>query len=168
MLTLDLPEGPRDVTAADAELWETPIAALFAIGLTNLGQEHRFQRTVRHLPGGAELVAFRGESVFAAAQLLVVPTLLTEQPPFGALACVPKSDLLLIHPIVDRHSLAALEELALLSARLYEAGPKSLSPHLYWSEGKRLMRLPVTLEGQTVHFRPPPRFAAKVVEPLQG
>lgn len=169
ILTCDLPEGPVDLCPSDAAPWAIPEVALFGTGIGQLRQVTEFQIAERPLPGDLHFTAVRGSHAFTASQILVLDRFLAGgESPYGALACVPKTDLLLVLPIEDDRALRAIPELARLALVLHQKGPSPLSTGVYWWRKGGLMLLPTSLGPEGITFSPPRRFVAHVMEPLQG
>jgi len=86
----------------------------------------------------------------------------------GALVAVPTRHCLIAHPMVARETaLAATQALLMNAARLYDAGPGAISPHLYWWRDGEMALLPGSVERDRVELRPPPEFVA-ALERLPG
>jgi len=166
VLSYDLPGGPCDVPPQDLESWGHPEASLYAMGLANLRRVQDLELARRVLPSGATMQMLRSDSPFISAQLLVIERLLGGPSPYGALACVPKTDLLLFHRILDARVRQAAEELGKLAAMLHQRGPAPLSPHVYWARRGALKHLPMEVSTHGVRFDPPAGFTARVLEPL--
>jgi len=168
VLTYDLPEGPCDVPPADYEGWGHPEASLYAVALANLRQEGDLDLAQRDLPSGARMQMLRADSPFVSAQLLVVERLVGGPSPYGTLACVPKTDLLLFHRIVDDRVRKAAEELGKLATMLHQRGPSPLSPCVYWVRRGAIKHLPMDVTSHGVVFKPAPGFTARVLDPLDA
>lgn len=166
VLSYDTPGGACDVPPEDFGRWGHPEASLYATGLSNLRRVPDVPREQRELPCGATMHMLRSDSAFGAAQLLVLERFLVSPAPYGALACVPKTDLLLFHLIEDARVRQAAEELGKLSAMLHQRGPAPLSPFLYWFRKGALMHLPMEVSSQGVVFKAPASFTARVLAPL--
>jgi hypothetical protein len=166
VLAYELPAGPCDVPPEDYEAWASPEATLYAHGLANLKHAPDMELAQRDLPSGARMHMLRSDSPFVSAQLLVLERLLAGPAPYGALACVPKADLLLFHRIADARVRQAAEELGKLAVMLHQRGPAPLSPHLYWCRKGALMQLPLEVDSRSVRLDPPASFTARVLAPL--
>lgn len=168
VLAYDLPEGPCDVPPADYEGWGNPEASLYALALASLRRVQDLELAQRDLPSGARMQMLRSDSPFVSAQLLVLERLLDGPSPYGALACVPKTDLLLFHRIVDARVRQAAEELGKLAAMLHQRGPLPLSPNMYWVRRGALKHLPMDVGSYGVTFTPAAGFTARVLDPLDA
>ena len=163
ILVLDLPAQVATVTPDTARDW-APIDELFEIARANLAAEPPPPRESVKGVRDVEVTVFMADSFFVASRVVMLPTLIDLSDAKGALVALPHRHALLVYPIRDIGVLPAVETMIRLAQRLYQEGPGSISPNLYWWHDGAMTHLPARAEGTRVHFFPPDAF----VEVLNG
>ena len=77
----------------------------------------------------------------------------------GLLVCAPRHDVLMAHVISNSGVLDAAAGMLSAASAMYESGPGSLSPNLYWYRNGGLTRLPYEEADGAFKFNPPGDFA---------
>ena len=167
-LVHDFPTSVAAVTPEERAGWSLSDEALFQIGLGNVVAQDRPDIDSFPLADGATATVLSGDSLFITTYLLCIEQHFDQVPPYGWLVAVPQQHTLLAFPIDDGRAVASLASLLQMIRTLYESGPGSLSPDLYWKKGDELMALPCEWEGSTVRFAPDMRFIEQVLIPLKA
>ena len=103
--------------------------------------------------GGAQLIHVFGERSYTAGMVGVVDRLVAATAHIGhhgAIVSLPLRHSILVHPIRDTRVGSAITGMIPIARRLFEQGPGSLSPHLYWWRDGVLDWIPTFFDG-TVH-----------------
>lgn len=165
-LVVDQPESVHGVPSGVAEGWPEPLDALLSVGRSQVLDDGLLTR--QHLDLGATTATLLEDvSPYTTGHLHWL-TSYVDIPEAGALVAVPTRHCLIAHPMLARETaLAATQALLMNAARLYDAGPGAISPHLYWWRDGEMALLPGSVEDDRVELRPPPEFVA-ALERLPG
>ncbi len=172
-LVYDLPGSVRTVPPDHVGRWNVSKEELFKIGLANVKAESPAPaRQAFEVGKGAGLRALVGDSFFTASHVLFLEDYLDPAPPFGAVIAVPHRHAVLYHPILDMRVLEAVNSMIPIAFGMYQEGPGSLSPALYWWRPGSLTALPSKVTATSISFSPPSTFVDevlnKVPEPDEG
>ncbi|GEM_PF-1248201 len=165
ILVLDLPTSVRPVDPARLSAWgrgSGPGASLpelwaraQAQTLAALTGEERPTAQRLRLFGQLACLALTGDSLFVTSALLgldaVIDSSSTALPELGALVVAPTHHTLLVHtldaPLNEATMATLLSGFQKAAASLYEQGPASLSPELYWWRGGALEHVRAGRDG---------------------
>lgn len=163
-LVYDLPGSVRTVPPDHVAKWGIGEDELFRIGLENVKAE-RPQPVLQafDVGKGAAIRALVGDSFFTASHALFLEEHLEAPSGFGALVAVPHRHAVLFHAIADMRVVAAVNSMIPITFGMYQEGPGSLSPNLYWWKDGELLLLPTKVTAQSISFSPPPAFVAEVL-----
>jgi hypothetical protein len=89
-----------------------------------------------------------------------------KEAPFGALAAAPHRHAVLYHVIRDRSAIKAINAMIPAAFGMFQEGPGSISPNLYWWQSGRLTLLPSRVTAKSIEFAPPPEFVENVLNRL--
>jgi hypothetical protein len=140
VLAFDLPEAVRPVEPARFERWGCGLDELWGEALERSFDAPVVVQKLR-LFEQVPTLAVTGDTFFTTTQLLGLERTLGAQldalPELGALVVVPTRHTLLAHPlgVHEVEVQKALHAMQKAGATLYEQGPGSLSPELYWWRG---------------------------------
>ena len=166
-LVYDLPGSVRTVPPDHVRSWGLPEAELFRLGLANVRSERPGPLVQSFDVGkGAVIRALVGDSFFTASHILFLEEHLGGTPEFGALVAVPHRHAALFYPISDLGVMAAVNSMIPIAFGMYQEGPGSLSPGIYWWRPGRLRLLPTKVTAQSITFSPPDEFVAEVLDRL--
>ena len=166
-LVYDLPGSVRTVPPDHAKAWGVGVDELFRVGLDNVRAEKPAPVLQTFDVGkGAVIRALVGDSFFTASHILFLEEHLDGTPEFGALVAAPHRHAALFYPITDMGVLAAVNSMIPIAFGMYQEGPGSLSPGIYWWRAGRLMLLPTKVTAQSITFSPPDDFVAEVLNRL--
>lgn len=159
-LVLDLPETVDSVHEAQIAAWGRPVDELFAIGLANVRTGDPAEPQSYELGGGGSIRVLGGHSFFMATHALLLDAYLEPPPEHGALVAVPHRHAVIYHPIVDQTVLCAVNAMLPMARGMFQEGPGSVSPHLYWWRDGQFTLLPAEVGSTAITFSPPDEFVA--------
>jgi hypothetical protein len=165
-LVYDLPGSVRTVPAEHAARWGKGTDELLEAGLANVKAEPRPTPQVFKLDQGAAFRAIVGDSFFTASHALFLEEYLGKATEFGEVVSVPHRHAVLFHAIEDARAMTAIQSLIAVTFGMYQEGPGSISPSLYWRRGGSLTPLPSRVTAQSVTFSPPDLFVDEVLNRL--
>jgi hypothetical protein len=157
-LVVDQAETVHGVPTGVADKWHEDLDELMTLARGQVLDDGLLQR--QHLDLGATTATLLEDaSPYTTAHLHWLASYV-DVPVAGALVVAPTRSCLVVHPMVEREpTLAAAQALLVNAARLYDAGPGAVSPHLYWwRAGDDLVLLPGSADGEKVELRPPTEF----------
>ena len=108
--------------------------------------------------GASGMVACFADHFFAASHALILGERLPPEAKDGAVFAVPHRHALLYAPIVDLGVVGSLNRIIASAVGMFQQGPGSISPGLYWWRDGSVTLLPAQLDGQKVAFAPPDDF----------
>lgn len=157
VLAFDLPSCVRSVTREETAAWNRSDDELFRIGLQNTrALQEAVQIDRLDLENANYLHVIGGESFMTATHALLLhdkPDLLGTH---GAWVAVPHRHMVVVHPIEDLSSMMVLHQMTGLAAGMYEEGPGSISPCVYWySDHKEWYMVPVEITEEGLRVSPP-------------
>jgi hypothetical protein len=161
----DLPTTVRTVGDTHIAAWGLDHGRVLAVALDNVRGDAVDMRPLAD--GGASApVACVADHFFAASHAL----LLEERLPAaaqGAIFAVPHRHALLYAPIVDLGIIESINRVIATGVSLFQQGPGSISPGLYWWRSGTVSLLPSQFDGRKIDFAPPDEFVA-VLNGLQA
>jgi hypothetical protein len=172
-LVYDLPTTVVSVHKDHVAQWGQPHEELFRLGMDHVRAEEGARTETMDLGGVSQLTMIEGDSFFTASRALLMAELAETDPALGALVAVPSRHTVLYHVIRDSGVVPALKTMAILVRDLYNAGPGSLSPHVYWWREaawwheSEFTTIPLQLQGNTLSLSPSDEFVEKVLNHLE-
>jgi hypothetical protein len=163
-LVYDLPGSVRTVPPDHVRKWGLPTDELFRIGLDNVRAEPAPARQTFDVGKGALIQALVGDSFFTASHVLFLDQHLGPPSAFGALVALPHRHAVLFHPIENMRVIGAVNSMIPIAFGMYQEGPGSLSPGLYWWRSGTLTLLPTKVSAQSITFSPPDAFVKEVLD----
>lgn len=165
-LVVDQPHSVHGVPAGIADAWPEPLEDLLAVGRAQVLDDGLLCRQQLDL-GATTATLLEDTSPYTSGHLHWLASYV-DVPDAGALVAVPTRHCLLAHPMVEREAaLAAAQALLTNAARLYDAGPGAISPHLYWWREGEVLLLPGSVDPERVQLRPPMEFV-EALDALPG
>jgi hypothetical protein len=152
----DLPTTVRTVSSEHVEAWGKGHAELLQVALANVRDD-----AVDETPMGEgefEPIACSADHFFAASHALLLGERLPPRAGGMAVFAVPNRHLLLYAPIVDLGVVESINRLIVTSVSLFNEGPGSISPSIYWWRDGAVTLLPSEIAGRNVQFAPPDEF----------
>lgn len=159
-LVLDLPETVDSVHEDQITAWGRPLDELFAIGLENVRTADPVAPQTYELGDGGSVHVLGSNSFFTASHALLLGEYLPSPLEHGALVAIPHRHAVIYHPIVDQTVLVAVNTMLPMARGMFQEGPGSVSPHLYWWRDGQFTLLPSAVDADTLEFRPPAEFVA--------
>ncbi|HDQ70704.1 MAG TPA: hypothetical protein ENN19_01255 [Chloroflexi bacterium] len=160
VLVFDLPNSIIQVSVDDAALWDREIDDLFDVGLQNTWKGAAPDILMEDLGDDVRVAVFQGNSFYIATHALLLEDYARYVGTYGALVVIPHRHVMVCYPIEDASVIAAVEKLIIITIQMYNEGPGSISPRLYWYEDGRFIDLPYQIADRQLHFAPPERFTA--------
>jgi hypothetical protein len=164
VLAMDVDDAVRCVPTSEvaANGWDIDEAWASALAQTELLETPDEVHVIDI--GGAEMIHIFGERPFMAGTVGVIDDLVGEYAhigPSGAIVSMPLRHSVLVHPIDDPTVRAAIAGMIPISRQLFQQGPGSVSPHLYWWRDGSLEWIPTFFDGTLsgVEFYPSPELA---------
>lgn len=161
-LVLDLPETVDSVHESQIAAWGRPVDELFAIGLENVRTGDPVEPRAYELGTGGSIYLLGSQSFFTATHALMLGAYLQPAPEHGALVAIPHRHAVVYHPIVDQTMLGAVNAMLPMARGMFQEGPGSVSPHLYWWRSGHFTLLPAETRPEAIEFRPPVEFVALI------
>jgi hypothetical protein len=164
VLALDKPGMVATVSEEQADEWGIAREALYQTALDNIWDEGRLTFEP-HRAQGALLRIAHGESFFVASHTLMLDRYVIDEPFHGLLVSVPTRNMAIYHEIADSSLAFALTGMIQAGIGMYQAGPGSVSPHLFWVRNGEWKTL-TAIEGDRLNFAPTPEFESEVMNDL--
>lgn len=160
-LVYDLPSSVSTVPREHLRAWGRPEDELFALGLANVRAEGLLEPRRFEVEAGAAFYALAGDSFFTASHALFLGEYLGRPASeHGALVAVPHRHGVLYHPIADMRVVPVLRSMIAVAFGMYQEGPGSIHPGLYWWQEGRMTDLPSRVRARSIDFTPPEEFVA--------
>ncbi|MDW8054862.1 MAG: hypothetical protein RMJ86_10005 [Anaerolineae bacterium] len=160
VLVVDLPTSVRTIARREAEAWGVETDALLDLGRRNLRRFHALERHPIALQPGVSVDIYTSDPYYTASFALLPEVWLADRSAHGALVTLPRRDTLIVHVIRDLGVMDAMEALLRAAIDLHAEGPGSISPFVYWHRDGEFIKLPYTLEGDTLRLELPESFVA--------
>ena len=167
-LVYDLPDSIASVNVEHVGKWGRADEELFEIALANVREQHELKPL--QLPGGEGAKVFglfSDQSLFAATHALLLKDYLPNDLELGAVVAIPNRHAVLYHPIVDSTAFGALSSIIPAALGMYEQGPGSISPYVYWWQNGEFQRQPTQITGEGVQFNPTEEFIFQVLNRIR-
>jgi hypothetical protein len=158
VLVYDLPNSVASVPVNHARRWGRADDDLFTLAVANVRAGGLLDVQPTDITDGVVVHALLGRSFFTATHALFLGDYVDA--PHGALVGIPHRHAILFHPIADRRALRAAQSLIPATFGMYQEGPGSVSPQVYWWREGRFTCLPSRVTARKVEFAPPPEFVA--------
>jgi hypothetical protein len=171
VLTFDLPDTVISVHLEARERWDVTDDDLYDVALANVRAEGLLDVTTIDLGERTALQLLEGGTTFFAAShaLFLEGYVAGDVGPYGVVIAIPQRHVVLFHRIEDLRVVRVIEAMIVTATNMYVDGPGSISSDLYWLPPRgedssladlshRLVRLPCTMQDDTLRFTPPPSF----------
>lgn len=163
-LVYDFPDSVGSVAPDHVKHWGVERQELFRIGLDHVRQSAPPADENVDLGDGAAVRLLSSEDHFTATRVLFLEEHLQPVPELGAVVGVPHRHAIVYHPIVDEMVLPAVMAMIPIVRGMFQEGPGSISPELFWWQPGRFVRLPVEEADREVTFRVPEAFQREVLD----
>jgi len=170
VLVYDLPDSVANVHPNHVQKWGVPQYDLFQLGLRNVRADGLLPSQRIELSSGARLDHYEDpDNYFGASHALLLHEYFDPLPELGILVSIPHRHGIVVHPIHGSDVRPSLGVLFYYVPRLYEQGPGSISPNIYWYRAGIFTHLPYLLgENDTVSFHPPASFQEQVLAKIDA
>ncbi|MBI4752448.1 MAG: hypothetical protein HY774_28490 [Acidobacteria bacterium] len=162
MLVLDLENAIRTIGADDTKPWGKSNYELIRLGLNYVREVSDVEVSDFQITDELSVKIISGDSFFASTMVL----LLEEFPEclglYGTLVGVPHRHAAILYPIQNLDVIKAVNVLIPLVRGLYNEGPGSISPNLYWYRHQKFINLPYRETRKALQFFPPAEFTDMV------
>jgi hypothetical protein len=108
--------------------------------------------------GASAPIACFADHFFAASHALLLAERIPPAAKGSAVFTVPHRHALLYAPMADMGVVESINRLIPTTAAMFQDGPGSISPGLYWWRDGDVSLLPSHFDGGTAHFAPPDEF----------
>ncbi len=162
VVVLDFATTTRSVSEAEIEPWGRSTRELIEVAVSNSLTEP-VRREQLALGDDTQVTLFGG-GFFTSSRVLKLDKHVPIDHPWGALVAIPNRNTLLLHPIVTVKAMHALQAMALLSHKLFAAGPGGVSPEVFWWRQGVMTRLPLKVEDGGVRIAPSLEFTRMMTE----
>lgn len=167
-VAVDLPESVQTLPRDLARTLGLSSEELFDLGLANVQATVRAERTERELRNGGRIISLAGDDFFTTSLALALDEYAGPEPAHGYLVIVPNRHEVMAVPLETGRSLGVLPALVTLARDMFQKGPGSLSPYVYWVRRRRWAEVEIEESAQGVGIRGPEVFVEEVVKPLLG
>jgi hypothetical protein len=158
VLVFDLPSTIRTVSRQLTSDWHRSDDELFQIGIENLRQNIEVDHERVMMSEDLYLNAYIGDGYYVAAYSLMLDQFTTGLGKYGALVGIPHRHIFLTFPINDIQVLQAINGFLMALPKLFEEGPGSITPNLYWYHQGKFLQLPYAYHEDEIRFSPPQAF----------
>ena len=152
----DLPTTVRSAGPAEVELWGKDRDALLSVALENVRADPVESKPMADGPSAP--IACFADHFFAASHALLLDERIPPAARGSAVFAVPHRHAFLYAPLADMGIVESINRLIPTTAAMFQDGPGSISPRLYWWRDGEVSLLPSRLDGGTAHFAPPNEF----------
>lgn len=157
MLVFDLPHSVTSIQPEQTISWGKTTDELFEFAIGNM--KSRYPVEIRQEPiGETSLLAVVADHFFTPNVIFDLashPSLIGSK---GSLVGFPHRHAILFYPIEDIQAVHTISLMIPIINFMYEEGPGSISPDLYWYYNNEFHLLPYKLEEKTLQFIPPENF----------
>ncbi len=153
----DLPTTVASVSAAHIEGWGQGHDALLAVALENIRHDSVEGRRIAD-EGPSSAIACVADHFFVASHAFLLGERVPAEAKHGAVFSVPHRHALLYAPILDIGIVQSINRLIVIAGSLFNQGPGSISPSLYWWRNGSVSLLPAEVDEHRVQFAPPDDF----------
>lgn len=157
----DLPTTVSTANAEQVAAWGIGHEELLATALANLRADPVEATTITEA-GQSAVVACVADHFFAASHALLLGERLPPEATAGAVFVVPHRHALLYAPMADMSVVQSINQLIPIGVSMFNQGPGSISPGLYWWRNGSVTLLPAQFDGGKVQFAPPDEFVASL------
>lgn len=164
----DLPSTVRSVARGRLDAWGCTEDELFRTALDNVAREPPPEHRKIDVGNHVHVDALLGDSFFTTSHALRLEAFIGGPAPHGALLALPHRHAVLFHTIRDARVVTAINGLITMAFGMYQEGPGSLTPNLYWWREGKLLHLPTEVSANRVIFDPPAAFTAALGELTGG
>lgn len=158
VLVFDFPDSTATVKLEVTRKWNVSPQDLLETAIANVKRESVLKGESVEVRNGAFVEAFLGDSFFTTSHVLFLEHYLPPGNRAGAIVGLPHRHAMLLHPICDANAVHALLGMIPMTRGMFEEGPGSISPSVYWWRDGNLRVIPSRIEKKSVTVEPPEEF----------
>jgi hypothetical protein len=152
----DLPTTVQTASETHVESWGKGRDELLSAALENVRADAVEVKPIAE--GASAPIACVADHFFAASHAFLLEERLPPEARGSAIFAVPQRHALLYAPLVDLGIVESINRLIAIAGPMFEQGPGSISPGLYWWREGSVTLLPSQFDGTNVQFMPPDDF----------
>ncbi len=152
----DLPATVRTASVDHVEGWARSHDELLSAALENVRGDA--VETQPMAEGASAPIACFADHFFAASHAFLLGERLPAEARNGAVFAVPHRHALLYAPLVDLGVVESINRIIATAASMFQQGPGSISPGLYWWRDGSVSLLPARVGDREIQFAPPDDF----------
>ncbi len=152
----DLPTTVRSANPTEVEAWGMRRDELLSVALDNVRADPVESKPMTE--GASAPIACFADHFFAASHALLLGERIPPAAKGSAIFAVPHRHALLYAPLLDLGVVESVNRLVRTAIALFQEGPGSISPSLYWWREGAVTLLPAQVDGSDLHFVPPDEF----------
>jgi hypothetical protein len=153
----DLPTTVASVNASHIAGWGRGHDELLHVAIENVRGDTIDPRPIAD-DGPSSAMAGVADHFFVASHAFLLGEYLPAGATHGAVFSVPHRHALLYAPILDLGVAQSINRLIVSGGSLFNQGPGSISPNLYWWRAGSVSLLPAEVDERRVQFAPPDEF----------
>jgi hypothetical protein len=153
----DLPTTVSTASPEQVAGWGIAHEELLAVALGNVRADAVETQTIGEA-GPSAAIGCVADHFFAASHALLLGEKLPTAAAGHAVFTVPHRHALLYAPMVDVSIITSINQLIPIGVSMFQQGPGSISPGLYWWRDGAVILLPSEFDGQKLNFAPPDEF----------
>jgi hypothetical protein len=158
----DLPTTVRTANVEHVQAWGKSHEEILSVAVENVREDT--VQSERLGEGESAPIACFADHFFAASHALLLGDRIPPGANGNAVFAIPHRHALLYAPVVDLGVVQSINDLIVTAVSMFNQGPGSISPGLYWWREGSVTLLPSSFDGKKVDFAPPDEF----VELLNG
>jgi hypothetical protein len=152
----DLPTSVRTASVEHVKAWDKSRDELMSVAVENVREDAVTSERLGE--GDSALVACFADHFFAASHAFMLGEHIPPRANGNAVFAVPHRHALLYAPLVDMHVVQSINDLIVTAVSMFNEGPGSISPGLYWWREGSVTLLPSSFDGKKIDFVPPDDF----------
>lgn len=163
-LVADYPDRVVTVNREEARTYGLSSEELLDLGMANVREHVQAERHVETTDEGGKLISLSGPD-FCTASLALAPDIYAgPEPEAGFLLSVPNRHEVLAVPIETDAAIQLLPPLVNATRSLFQRGPGSISPFVYWVRNRRWARIEFTWDEEGLAIEGPEEFVEAIQE----
>lgn len=156
-LVVDLPKKVMSASPDNLTLWGLTEELAWSVGEENSKREP-FEIVPQTGPDGVEMFFLVGDNLYVTSHAIWLSERIAIEPDNGALIGIPTRHLLVVLPIHKFRAIKAVGGMHAANRRIFDEGPGSISPDLFWWRRGKFTPFPIDASTQPMKVRPPDDF----------
>jgi hypothetical protein len=157
LLVFDLPHSVFNIQPEQTLNWGKAVDELFEFAISNMKSRYPVKIT-KEAMGDTTLLAVVADHFFTPNVIFDLashPSLIGSK---GSLVAIPHRHAVLFYPIEDIKVVTTISAMIPVINFMYDKGPGSISPDLYWYHNNKFYLLPYKMDDKELQFIPPENF----------